>query len=142
MRVLLSTYGSRGDVEPLAGLAVRLQALGAEVRMCAPPDEEFAALLAGAGVPLVPFERPWRSWLRPSTAAERTRRVAELGIGTAHDGPAPTAESLSAALRTALTAQTRARAAAVAGAIRTDGASAAAARLTGAVSRERPPVSA
>jgi hypothetical protein len=42
MRVLLSTYGSRGDVEPIAALAVRLQALGAEVRMCAPPDEEFA----------------------------------------------------------------------------------------------------
>ncbi len=30
MRVLLSTYGSRGDVEPMAGLAVRLRALGAE----------------------------------------------------------------------------------------------------------------
>jgi hypothetical protein len=26
--MLLSTYGSRGDVEPLAGLAVRLRALG------------------------------------------------------------------------------------------------------------------
>ena len=38
MRVLLSTYGGRGDVEPLVGLAVRLRALGAEVRVCAPPD--------------------------------------------------------------------------------------------------------
>jgi len=38
MRVLLSTYGGRGDVEPLAGLAVGLRALGAEVRVCAPPD--------------------------------------------------------------------------------------------------------
>ena len=37
MRVLLSTYGGRGD-EPLVGLAVRLRALGAEVRVCAPPD--------------------------------------------------------------------------------------------------------
>ncbi len=45
MRVLLSTYGGRGDVEPLAGLAVRLRALGAEVRVCAPPDEEFAERL-------------------------------------------------------------------------------------------------
>ena len=26
MRVLLSTYGSRGDVEPMVGLAVRLRA--------------------------------------------------------------------------------------------------------------------
>jgi UDP:flavonoid glycosyltransferase YjiC (YdhE family) len=38
MRVLLSTYGSRGDAEPTVGLAVRLRALGAEVRACAPPD--------------------------------------------------------------------------------------------------------
>ena len=37
VRVLLSTYGGRGD-EPLVGLAVRLRALGAEVRVCAPPD--------------------------------------------------------------------------------------------------------
>ena len=37
VRVLLSTYGGRRD-EPLVGLAVRLRALGAEVRVCAPPD--------------------------------------------------------------------------------------------------------
>jgi hypothetical protein len=30
MRVLLSTYGSRRDVEPMVGLAVQLRALGAE----------------------------------------------------------------------------------------------------------------
>ena len=30
MRVLLSTYGSRGDVEPMVGLAVQSRALGAE----------------------------------------------------------------------------------------------------------------
>jgi hypothetical protein len=30
MRVLLSTYGSRLDVEPLVGPAVQLRALGAE----------------------------------------------------------------------------------------------------------------
>jgi vancomycin aglycone glucosyltransferase len=50
------------------------------------------------------------------------RRVAELGIGVAHDGPTPTVPSLSAALRTALAPETRARATAVAGGIRTDGA--------------------
>ena len=31
MLVLLSTYGSCGDVEPMVGLAVQLRALGAEV---------------------------------------------------------------------------------------------------------------
>jgi vancomycin aglycone glucosyltransferase len=50
--VLLSTYGSRGDVEPLVALAVRLRGLGAQVRVCAPPD--FAERLAGVGVPMVP----------------------------------------------------------------------------------------
>jgi vancomycin aglycone glucosyltransferase len=69
-------------------------------------------------------------------------RVAELGIGAAHDGPTPTTESLSAALRTALAPETRARAAAVAGTIRTDGATVAATLLLDAVGRERPPVSA
>jgi vancomycin aglycone glucosyltransferase len=61
------------------------------------------------------------------------RRVAELGIGAALDGPAPTTESLSDALRTALTPETRARATAVAGTIRTDGAAVAARLLLDAV---------
>lgn len=63
VRVLLSTYGSRGDVEPLAALAVRLREFGARVRVCAPPDEDFATRLAGVGVPLVPAgpDRPPRS---------------------------------------------------------------------------------
>ena len=69
-------------------------------------------------------------------------RVADLGIGAAHDGPTPTTESLSAALRTTLTPETRARASAVAGTIRTDGATVAATLLLDAVSRERPQASA
>jgi hypothetical protein len=69
-------------------------------------------------------------------------RVAELGIGTAHDGPTPTTESLSAALRTTLTPETRARAAAVAGTTRGDGATVAATLLLDAASRERPAMSA
>jgi vancomycin aglycone glucosyltransferase len=69
-------------------------------------------------------------------------RVADLGIGAAHDGPTPTTASLSAALRAALTPGTRAQATAVAGTIRTDGATVAAKLLLDAVSRERPLVSA
>jgi UDP:flavonoid glycosyltransferase YjiC (YdhE family) len=63
-------------------------------------------------------------------------RVADLAIGVAHDGPTPTTGSLSAALETALTPETRARATAVAGTIRTDGAAVAARLLVDAVSRE------
>jgi vancomycin aglycone glucosyltransferase len=36
MRVLLTTYGSCGDVQPMAGLAVPVRALSAEVQVCAP----------------------------------------------------------------------------------------------------------
>jgi len=56
VRVLLSTYGSRGDVEPRVGLAVRLRALGAEVRVRAPQD--WAERLPEVGVPLVPVGVP------------------------------------------------------------------------------------
>ncbi|GAA0935679.1 glycosyltransferase [Nonomuraea longicatena] len=58
-------------------------------------------------------------------------RVAELGVGVAHDGPVPTAESLSAALAAVLNPETRARAAAVAATVRTDGAAVAAGLLLG-----------
>jgi len=59
------------------------------------------------------------------------RRVAELGIGAAHDGPKPTVGSLSEALRTALAPETRARARAVVAEVRTDGARTAASLLLG-----------
>ena len=101
MRALLSTYGSRGDVEPMVGLAVQLRALGAQVRMCAPPDKEFAELLARVDVPLVPFGRSWRSWERPSTAEERTRRVAEF-IAAQYDTVAVAAEGCDVLLATAM----------------------------------------
>lgn len=63
MRVLLSTYGSRGDVEPLAGLAVALRALGAEAVVSAPGDQEFVDLLARAGVEYAPACMPIRQWI-------------------------------------------------------------------------------
>ncbi|WP_328544460.1 nucleotide disphospho-sugar-binding domain-containing protein [Streptomyces europaeiscabiei] len=81
MRVLLANYDSRGGLEPLLGLAVRLRGLGAEVRVCAPPDGEFARRLAGVGVPLVPFGRSVRALMTaatPPTACGVPRRAAEL----------------------------------------------------------------
>jgi vancomycin aglycone glucosyltransferase len=65
-------------------------------------------------------------------------RVAALGIGTAHDGPAPTVGSLSAALRMVLTTEIRERGTAVAGTIRIDGAAVAAKLLLDAVGHEQP----
>jgi vancomycin aglycone glucosyltransferase len=52
MRVLLSTIGSRGDVQLVVALALKLKELGQEVRVCAPPDfREWAEAL---GIPFVP----------------------------------------------------------------------------------------
>jgi vancomycin aglycone glucosyltransferase len=50
MRILLSTIGSRGDVQPLVALALQLKSLGQEVRVCVPPD--FQPWIAGLGLPV------------------------------------------------------------------------------------------
>lgn len=87
---------------------------------------------AGAGAPQVVVAQA-------GDQAYWAGRVAELGIGAAHDGPAPTVESLSAALGTALEPGVRARAKAVAAAVVTDGAAVAARRLLDLAGRARPP---
>ncbi|MFI9603231.1 glycosyltransferase [Streptomyces sp. NPDC052043] len=80
--MLLSTYGSRGDVEPLVALALRLRELGAQVRMCAPPDEDFAQRLAGVGVPLVPVGRSARALTTAAPSpSSLPQRAAELIAG-------------------------------------------------------------
>ena len=63
-------------------------------------------------------------------------RVVGMGIGTAYDGRSANSEALSAAIEATLAPETRARATAVAGAIRTDGATVAATLLLDAVSPE------
>ncbi|MFI5531298.1 glycosyltransferase [Kitasatospora sp. NPDC051853] len=65
----------------MVALAVRLRALGARVRVCAPPDEEFAALLAGAGVEMVASGAPVRPLVTtvvPGSAAGLAQRAADL----------------------------------------------------------------
>ncbi|MET7932365.1 glycosyltransferase [Streptomyces sp. NPDC005322] len=104
MRVLLTTWGSRGDVEPLAGLAVGLRELGAQVRVCAPPDEEFAALLARVGVPLVPLGPTVRSVVagtKPPTAEDAFRLAPEL-VAARFDTLTAAAEGCDALLATGL----------------------------------------
>ena len=85
MRVLLSTWGSRGDVEPVLALAVRLQELGAQARVCAPPD--FAEQSARLGVEMVPAGQSVRALVhgnngnKPSTPADAPRVATELVAG-------------------------------------------------------------
>jgi vancomycin aglycone glucosyltransferase len=102
MRVLLSTYGGRGDVEPLVGLAVQVRALGAEVRVCAPPD--CAERLAAFGVPLVPVGpavRPMLHGTTPPSAADVPRLAAEL-IAEQFDKLPAAAEGCDALVATGL----------------------------------------
>lgn len=85
MCVLLSTYGSRGDVEPMAALAVELQKLGVEAVVSAPPDREFAELLTRAGVPLAPAFMPIRQWVgeraKPSSTADFHKLASDMMAG-------------------------------------------------------------
>ncbi len=104
MRVLLTTWGSRGDVEPLAGLAVALRELGAEARVCAPPDEDFAKLLARVGVPLVPLGPSVHSVVanpKPPTAQDAFRLAPEL-VAARFDTLGAAAEGCDALVATGL----------------------------------------
>ncbi|WP_410652300.1 glycosyltransferase [Amycolatopsis sp. cmx-4-54] len=75
MRVLLSTTGLRGDVEPVVALAVRLRELGAEVRVCAPPDT--GDRLAEFAVPFVPVGQSLRAMMQGMTEGPEPRRPAD-----------------------------------------------------------------
>jgi vancomycin aglycone glucosyltransferase len=79
MRVLLSTYDSRGGIEPLAALGVQLQRRGVGAVVCAPPD--WAGRLAEVGVPMVPVGAPVRQLVhgdKPPSREDVARRIDEL----------------------------------------------------------------
>lgn len=86
MRVLLSTIGSRGDVQPLAALALELKALGQEARLCVPPD--FKDWIESLGISVTPIGPELRKiTAAPSAApgppsAERRRQLAEATVAT------------------------------------------------------------
>ena len=104
MRILLSTYGSRGDVEPLVGLAVALKSLGAEAIVSAPPDQEFVDLLARAGVPLAPAFTPVREWIEAAKArpADGISRHAARMIGAQYEAIDAAADGCDAVVATGL----------------------------------------
>jgi len=64
MRVLLSTIGSRGDVQPLVALALELRDLGCDVRLCVPPD--FREWIEGLGFTVTPIGPELRSTAKPN----------------------------------------------------------------------------
>jgi vancomycin aglycone glucosyltransferase len=88
MRVLLSTIGSRGDVQPLVALALELRALGQEVALCVPPD--FREWIEGLGLPVTPIGPELRKLTAASPpvggavtfSPEQRRRLAEGTVAT------------------------------------------------------------
>jgi len=93
MRVLLSTIGSRGDVQPLVALALQLRDLGQEVRMCVPPD--FREWIDGLGIAVTPVGPELRKATAGSAPAmpspplpmtpERRRQLAEESVAAQFD---------------------------------------------------------
>ena len=75
MRVLLSTFGSRGDIQPVAALADALQTMGAQALVCAPPGAEFCDVLHRARVPLLPAISSVKDWV--ATAKEQRLTLPE-----------------------------------------------------------------
>ncbi|HML40645.1 MAG TPA: glycosyltransferase [Bellilinea sp.] len=53
MKILLSSIGSRGDVQPILALACQLQHLGHQTRLCVPPN--FKNWIESFGVECVPI---------------------------------------------------------------------------------------
>jgi vancomycin aglycone glucosyltransferase len=85
MRVLLSTIGSRGDVQPLVALAWELRQLGHEARICAPPDfREWVEELGFQFIPLGP-ELRWTgkaSLFQTPPTPEQIRQMMEGTVVT------------------------------------------------------------
>lgn len=87
MRALLSTIGSRGDVQPLIALALELKALGHEARLCVPPDfRESIETLGFAVTPIGPelrkmtASRPPAGSVTTPPSPERLRQLAEASV--------------------------------------------------------------
>ena len=82
MRVLLSTIGSRGDVQPLVALASQLRALGEDVHLCVPPD--FREWIEDLGMSVTPIgpELRYTGKANPMAARPTPEQVRQMIEGT------------------------------------------------------------
>lgn len=84
MRVLLATIGSRGEVQPVVALALRLRALGHDARVSVSPDfSDWAGEMGVPVVPLGPRMRAGESW--DLSSPEGKRRAAEEAVAAQFD---------------------------------------------------------
>lgn len=86
MRILLSTIGSRGDVQPLVALGLQLKTQGQDVQLCTPPD--FRDWIESLGLPVTPIGPEVRSTAKarpPATSLptpEQRRQMMEATVIT------------------------------------------------------------
>jgi vancomycin aglycone glucosyltransferase len=95
MRALLSTIGSRGDVQPIVALASRLNALGHEARLCVPPD--FRDWIESLGMHVMPIGPELRPTGRAGASVsppmlEQRRRMAEASVAAQFESLVASAE--------------------------------------------------
>lgn len=69
MRIVLATFGSRGDVQPFIVLGQGLMRAGHEVVLCAP--EDFGGFVTEHGVPFQALDTSFEDWLRDSAKSQR-----------------------------------------------------------------------
>jgi vancomycin aglycone glucosyltransferase len=77
MRALLSSVGTRGDVQPIVALALKVRELGHDVRLCVPPN--FVAWVQGLGFEAVAVGVEMRAPAKGAAplTAEELRRMRE-----------------------------------------------------------------
>lgn len=82
MRILLSTIGSRGDVQPLVALGLQLKELGQDVHMCVPPD--FREWIEDLGMTVTPIGPELRSTgkTNPMAARPTPEQIRQMMEGT------------------------------------------------------------
>jgi len=82
MRILLSTIGSRGDVQPLVALGLQLKELGQDVHMCVPPD--FREWIEELGLTVTPIGPELRSTAKsnPMAARPTPEQIRQMMEGT------------------------------------------------------------
>ena len=100
MRVLFSGNGTRGDVEPLVALALRLRELGVQARMTAPPD--YVERLAEVDVPLVQIGPAVRKEARGEGPPPGAAELAEAMIAEHFNKIQAAAEGCDAVVATSL----------------------------------------
>ena len=67
MKIVLATFGSRGDVQPMLALTLALKSAGHDVLFAGPPEK--ATWAAQLGAPFHPFGSDLTAFLDSITAA-------------------------------------------------------------------------